>query len=110
MRIAAAVLVGFFLFASSGVVADTQQAAPTQAGPAGARAITQAQCSVDRLGTAIPVASIGEPLSGVTLDAPNWTAATATTPEFCAITGSMAPIDRTATAQPINFTVCLPAT
>lgn len=110
MRIAAAVLAGFFIFASSGVVADTRQAAPTQAVPAGARAITQAQCAVDRLGTSIPVASIGEPVSGVTLDAPSWTAATATTPEFCAVTGSMAPIDRSATAQPINFRVVLPGT
>ncbi|HSW38883.1 MAG TPA: tannase/feruloyl esterase family alpha/beta hydrolase [Acidobacteriota bacterium] len=73
------------------------------------RKITQADCTIEKLGTAIPVAAIGEPVSGVTLNAPVWTAAGDTSPAYCSVDGSMAPLSTEATARPINFRVVLPA-
>ncbi len=85
----------------------------TQAAPAAlpdigpARAIAQADCTAEKLGTSIPASSIGEPVSGVALAAPAWTAATDATPGYCSIDGALAPVD--ADAKPINFRVVLPA-
>jgi feruloyl esterase len=73
------------------------------------RAVTEAECTATRLGTTIPASAIGEPVSAVTLEAPAWTAATATVPAFCSVTGAMAPVDTAPNAQPINFRVVLPA-
>lgn len=64
-------------------------------------------CNAARLGTSIDPARIGEPVSGVTLAAPTWTAATASTPAYCRVNGSMAPVDPA--APPINFAVVLPS-
>ncbi len=72
------------------------------------KTITAADCTAARLGTDIPVASIGEPVAAVTLAAPTWTAATGTTPGYCTVDGAMAPVDTAATARPINFRVVLP--
>src|SRR6185436_12502519 len=80
----------------------------TAAQPA-ARTISIEDCSNAKLGTAIPVASIGEPVAGVTLAAPRWVAATGTAPAYCSIDGAMAPTDTSSHGRPINFRVILPA-
>jgi len=43
--------------------------------PAGAKTITEADCTAAKLGDSIPITSIGEPVSAVTLSAPRWNAA-----------------------------------
>jgi pimeloyl-ACP methyl ester carboxylesterase len=77
--------------------------------PAENKIITESDCAAAKLGTTIPVSLIGEPVSGVTLNAPLWTGATNSTPAYCSVNGSMAPIDNAASARPINFRVVLPA-
>src|SRR6187401_1902442 len=62
--------------------------------PATDKVIAEADCTPAKLGTTIPTSAIKEPVSGVTLKAPVWTAATATAPAQCAIDGSMAPVDQ----------------
>ncbi len=79
----------------------------TSATPSENRVITEADCSTARLGTAIPISAIGEPVSGVTLNAPIWKEADGSNPAYCSVNGSMAPMD--AKAKPINFQVVLPA-
>src|ERR1051325_6324485 len=74
-----------------------------------ARTISTEDCSNAKLGTAIPVASIGEPVAGVTLAAPRWVAATGNAPAYCSIDGVMAPRDTSSNGRPINFLVVLPA-
>ena len=71
--------------------------------------VTEADCTAAKLGASIPVSAIGEPVSNVTLSAPRWIAATETMPARCEVDGSMAPIDKSATAKAINFRVWLPA-
>ncbi len=72
--------------------------------------VTETGCTVEKLGSSIPVSGIGEPVSGVTLKAPVWTAASGSNPAYCSVDGSMTPVSREATARPINFRVILPAT
>jgi feruloyl esterase len=74
-----------------------------------ARVITAEDCSSPKLGTAIPVSLIGEPVAGVTLAAPRWVAASGNAPAYCSIDGAMAPVDTTPNGRPINFRVVLPA-
>src|SRR5689334_23349195 len=83
-------------------------AVQTAAQPA-ARTISIEDCSNAKLGSAIPVASIGEPVAGVTLAAPRWVAATGNAPAYCSIDGVMAPTDTSSHGRPINFRVILPA-
>jgi len=71
--------------------------------------ITENDCTGERMGSAIPISLIGEPVSAVTLSPPRWIAATATVPAHCSIDGSIAPMDRSTTAKPILFRVALPA-
>ena len=78
-------------------------------GPAGVRAITEADCTAAKLGSGIPVAAIGEPVSAVTLGVPQWHAEANGVPAYCSIEGSMAPVDKSPTASPIRFGVALPA-
>jgi hypothetical protein len=73
------------------------------------KVITEADCTVGRLGATIPVSAIGEPVSGVTLNAPVWKGAAGANPAYCSVDGSMAPVDTAANAKPINFRVVLPA-
>jgi feruloyl esterase len=80
----------------------------TQA-PAQAVTIAEADCTTSRLGTAIDVSRIGEPVSAVNLSAPRWVPASPTTPAFCSIDGVMLPVDPAPAAKPINFRVALPA-
>jgi len=77
-----------------------------QAGTA-AKTITEADCSAAKLGAEIPVAAIGEPVSAVTLNAPQWHAEANGTPAYCSVEGSLAPVDKN--APPIRFGVALPA-
>jgi len=74
------------------------------------RTISAEDCSSTKLGSAIPAASIGEPVAGVTLAAPRWVAATGNAPAYCSIDGVMAPTDTSTHGRPINFRVVLPAT
>ncbi len=76
--------------------------------PGTPKTITEADCTASKLGTTIPISSIGEPVSGVTLSEPRWTTAADDHPAFCSIDGSMAPVDTSATAKPINFRVLFP--
>ena len=75
--------------------------------PSENKVITEADCTAEKLGSTIPVSAIGEPVSGVTLNAPAWTAAAGSNPAYCSVKGAMAPVD--ANAKPINFQVVLPA-
>jgi feruloyl esterase len=76
---------------------------------AGAKTITGAECTAERLGATIAPSAIGEPVRSVTLSAPSWVEATNGVPSHCRVNGSMAPIDTASTARPINFSVVLPA-
>ncbi|MDM7996486.1 MAG: tannase/feruloyl esterase family alpha/beta hydrolase [Acidobacteriota bacterium] len=71
------------------------------------KAITEADCTAEKLGSTIPASAIGEPVSGVTLEAPVWTGAAGANPAYCSVKGAMAPVD--ANAKPINFQVVFPA-
>ena len=109
-----AVLIGALVCAAMapGSVAAGQAAtAPTSASPAaGANSlITAADCTLEKIGASIPAAAIGEPVGPITLAPPVWTEAAAGAPAHCRVNGSMAPVDTSATARPINFAVVLPA-
>jgi hypothetical protein len=73
------------------------------------KVIAETDCTEARLGTTIPVSSIGEPVSAVTLSKPEWHAAANNNPAYCSIEGSMAPVDKSSTAKPIRFGVAMPA-
>ena len=66
-------------------------------------------CTSAKIGSDVPVERIGEPVRRVTLAAPTWTAATASSPGYCRVDGVIEPVDTAATARPINFAVVLPA-
>ncbi|HUP03983.1 MAG TPA: tannase/feruloyl esterase family alpha/beta hydrolase [Bryobacteraceae bacterium] len=74
------------------------------------KTVAETDCTADKLGTSIPVGSIGLPVSAVTLSAPQWHAAANNAPAYCSVDGSMAPVDKSGTAKPILFRVALPAT
>ena len=98
------------------VRAAQSAAAASQRAPAretiGSASITigEADCTAARVGTDVPTSAIGEPVSRVALAEPRWTAAAGESPAYCSIDGTMAPVDRSATAKPINFRVVLPST
>ena len=77
--------------------------------PAAVKTIGEAGCTAARLGSAIPVNAIGEPVSAVTLNEPQWHGEANGVPAYCGIEGSMAPVDRSPTAKSIRFGVVLPA-
>jgi hypothetical protein len=82
----------------------------TAAQESGANAlITAANCTAVTLGTSIAPSAIGEPVRAVTLSEPSWIEAANNVPAHCRVNGSMAPIDMSPTARPINFSVVLPA-
>ena len=74
----------------------------------GSKTITEADCTAAKLGDSIPITSIGEPVSAVTLSAPRWNAAAKGLPAYCTVNGAMAPVDRAPNAKPINFQVAFP--
>ena len=73
------------------------------------RNIAEADCTAAKLGSGIPASAIGEPVSAVTLNAPQWQTEANGVPAYCSVEGSMAPVDRSPTAKPIRFGVALPA-
>ena len=77
--------------------------------PSSSKAITEADCSAAKLGDSIPITTIGEPVSAVTLSAPRWNAAAKGLPPYCTVNGAMAPVDRAPNAKPINFQVAFPS-
>ncbi|HXE65108.1 MAG TPA: tannase/feruloyl esterase family alpha/beta hydrolase [Bryobacteraceae bacterium] len=79
-------------------------------GLAGAQTITEADCTSAKLGDSIPVATIGEPVLGLTLSAPKWNPAGRNPSSWCSVNGVMAPVDHAANAKPINFQVAFPVT
>ena len=70
------------------------------------KTITESDCTAAKLGSEIPASAIGEPVSGVTLSAPQWHAESGAAPAYCSIEGSIAPVDKN--APPIRFGVALP--
>ena len=72
-------------------------------------AITASDCTSAKAGTSIVPSAIGEPVSSVTLSSTIWVEAAGTVPAHCRVNGSMAPVDTSSTAKPINFSVVLPA-
>ena len=99
---AAASLIGL---ATAYAAAGPQASAPA----ANEISITSDTCTSAKLGSDVPVERIGEPVRRVTLAAPTWTAATATSPGYCRVEGVIEPVDTAPTARPINFAVALPA-
>ena len=71
------------------------------------KVISAEDCTSERLGTAIPISAIGEPVAGVTLAAPKWVSA-GNAPAYCSIDGAMAPMDKSSHGREINFRVVLP--
>jgi feruloyl esterase len=65
------------------------------------------KADITKIGTSIPVASIGEPVGSVKLYEPRWVEATESTPAYCVVEGSIFPVDPN--GWPINFRVLLPA-
>jgi pimeloyl-ACP methyl ester carboxylesterase len=72
------------------------------------KTISEADCTADRIGSSIPVDTIGEPVAGVTLNPPRWTPA-GNAPASCTVDGAMAPVDKSSHGRAINFRVVLPA-
>ena len=93
------------LLLSGGLKALSPQATVQQS----SHTISAEDCVSSRLGTSIPISSIGEPVAGVTLAAPRWVAAAANAPAYCSIDGAMAPTDTSPNGRAINFRVVLPA-
>jgi feruloyl esterase len=85
-----------------------QALAPQAPSPVDDVTISASDCTAEKLGTTIPIETIGEPVRRVTLSPPSWTAETATAPAYCRIDGVIDPVDTSATARPINFGVALP--
>jgi hypothetical protein len=62
---------------------------------------------IEKVGTTIPVSSIGEPVGSVKLYPPRWIEATDASPAYAVVEGSILPVDPN--GWPINFRVLLPA-
>ena len=97
------------LLAQGAAVTSRAPVVGAKPGPVASRTLTEADCTVARLTSQIPVTAIGEPVSAVTLDAPQWHAEADGAQAYCSIEGSMAPVDRSPAAMPIRFGVALPA-
>jgi Tannase and feruloyl esterase len=82
--------------------------------PGADKVITEADCTVEKIGT-IPTSVIGEPVAAVTVNTMVWAPPAggsqgASAAGQCVVDGSMAPVDKSPSARPINFRVVLPAT
>jgi feruloyl esterase len=98
------------LASATGVRALVGAQAPATAPPAeGVLTIGESECAATKVGDAIPIERIGEPVRRLTLSAPAWTAATANAPAYCRVDGTMEPVSTDTSARPINFSVVLPA-
>ena len=69
--------------------------------------ITEANVTVERVGTSIPVSAIGEPVSAVNLSPPRWVAGADAASSYAVVEGAIMPVDPC--GFPINFRVVLPA-
>ena len=98
--------IGFAIFVALAALSAQASQAPTAEA---AKVISAEDCTPARLGTAIPVAAIGEPVAGVSLASPRWVAAAGAAPAYCSIDGAMAPTDTSPNGRSINFRVVLPA-
>ncbi|MDE3197420.1 MAG: tannase/feruloyl esterase family alpha/beta hydrolase [Acidobacteriota bacterium] len=72
-----------------------------------AKTITSAECTAGKLGSAIPPSAIGEKVSEVMLDAPQWHDAANGLPAYCSINGGVVAVD--SAAPRIRFGVAFPA-
>ena len=71
--------------------------------------VSEAQCSQTQLGAPIDPAAIGEPVSGVRIDAVQWIPASEHAGALCVVEGQLLPVDQGPTAFPIRFAVALPS-
>jgi hypothetical protein len=93
---------------STFVLRGQQAGTPASSGSGPAtKTITEADCTSAKFGDEIPVEAIGEPVSAVTLNPPQWRAEANGTPAYCSVEGSLAPVDKN--APPIRFGIALPA-
>lgn len=69
--------------------------------------VTISQADLIKAGNSVPTSSIGEPVGSVKLYEPRWVDATAETPAYGVVEGSIFPVDPK--GWPINFRVLLPA-
>jgi hypothetical protein len=65
------------------------------------------KADLDKIGSSIPAASIGEPVGSVKLYAPRWIEAVGETAAYGVVEGSIMPVDPN--GWPINFRVLLPS-
>jgi pimeloyl-ACP methyl ester carboxylesterase len=72
-----------------------------------AQDIVITQADLAKAGSSVSASSIGEPVGSVKLYEPRWVEATATTPAYGVVDGSIFPVDPD--GWPINFRVVLPA-
>jgi hypothetical protein len=101
-----ALAVGAFVGPSFG--AETIPTPGSKLAPAGEdKVITESDVTAERVGVAIPVSAIGEPVSAVRLSPPQWVAGADVDSSHSSVDGSMLPIDPN--GKPINFRVILPA-
>ena len=100
----------WWILLSAGTVALIWSAGAGAQSSGETRTITKADCTAGKLGDTIPVSAIGEPVSGVTLNAPRWNPPGRNPASWCSVNGVMAPVDHAANAKPINFQVAFPTT
>ncbi len=111
-RCAGGVFAAAVVLAVATAVNGQQAGSAPAAGPpafVAAKTMTESDCTAAKLGSSIPVNAIGEPVSAVTLDAPQWRAEANGVQAYCSIEGSMAPVSKAPNARPIRFGVALPA-
>ncbi len=100
----------WWILLSAGTIALLWPAGAGAQAPGETRTITEADCTAAKLGDSIPVSAIGEPVSGVTLNAPRWNPPGRNPAAWCTVNGVMTPVDHAANAKPINFQVAFPTT
>ncbi len=102
------ILVIIVVFANEMLGAETIPAPGSKLAPATENiVITEANVTVERVGTSIPVSVIGEPVSAVNLSPPRWVAGTDAASSYAVVEGAIMPVDPN--GYPINFRVVLPA-
>ena len=91
--------------AASAATAPAIPAAGSKLPAAEPKIITAADVTAEKVGTSIPVSAIGEPVGGVTLNAPRWVEDA--NGGYGVVDGQILPVDPK--GKPINFRVALPA-
>jgi Tannase and feruloyl esterase len=97
-----------FVTACTALLSGQSRHAPANKLPAN-KVVTEGECTATKLGMTIPPASIGLPVSAITLNAPQWHAEANGIPAYCSVDGLMLPVDKSSTARPIRFGVAMPA-